>query len=504
MLFWAVDNPAPANYLLISGDRDFSNALHQLRMRRYNILLAQPQKASAPLVAAAKSVWFWTSLLAGGLPLTKSELQQLSNNSYVSSSDTLQIPVSDPIQINQPVDSFSESFLFGNQKFPNRGRGVDVRFKGKQIGRNVGKPNVSRTSSLPIGIQEDQNNANSHQLGYAPAKQFREPQQVSGAYNPKAPLSGPAPNFIPSNPDPSWNNSNPDPSWNNSNPDPSWNNSNNFQSNYQNHYPQPLRADDFPMQPPVTPGKYFPPNPHTHASQLMPPRPDGPSFSSGSLTNVNDIGKLNISDHPSIVHNRPTFQQRNGEQKPNSIYESPNPSSLSVPQNGQILPNTPPFYHDTSNTRYPHGPELPPSSSSPMGTTTALPAKGIWGTPGCPKPSEYVQGLIGIVLLTLNTLKNEKIMPTEANIADCIRYGDPKHRNTDVKKALESAVEQQMLVKQNIGVMQLYVSKNERLWKCVNPIGGNPKQYPKATWDGIQKFLTSPAGRSAIMASQCR
>ena len=38
MLFWAVDNPAPANYLLISGDRDFSNALHQLRMRRYNIL----------------------------------------------------------------------------------------------------------------------------------------------------------------------------------------------------------------------------------------------------------------------------------------------------------------------------------------------------------------------------------------------------------------------------------------------------------------------------------
>ncbi|KAL1134997.1 hypothetical protein V6Z11_A12G143300 [Gossypium hirsutum] len=70
MLFWAVDNPAPANYLLISGDRDFSNALHQLRMRRYNILLAQPMKASAPLVAAAKSVWLWMSLSAGGPPLS--------------------------------------------------------------------------------------------------------------------------------------------------------------------------------------------------------------------------------------------------------------------------------------------------------------------------------------------------------------------------------------------------------------------------------------------------
>ncbi|KAF9595335.1 hypothetical protein IFM89_039048 [Coptis chinensis] len=74
MLLWAVDNPAPANYLLISGDRDFSNALHQLRMRRYNILLAQPPNASAVLVAAANNVWLWTSLLAGGPPLTKGEV----------------------------------------------------------------------------------------------------------------------------------------------------------------------------------------------------------------------------------------------------------------------------------------------------------------------------------------------------------------------------------------------------------------------------------------------
>ncbi|KAK8543286.1 hypothetical protein V6N12_015845 [Hibiscus sabdariffa] len=35
--------------------KDFSNVLHQLPMRRYNILLAQPLKASPPLVAAAKS-----------------------------------------------------------------------------------------------------------------------------------------------------------------------------------------------------------------------------------------------------------------------------------------------------------------------------------------------------------------------------------------------------------------------------------------------------------------
>ncbi|KAH0771514.1 hypothetical protein KY290_015495 [Solanum tuberosum] len=68
MLFWAADNPAPANYLLISGDRNFSDAIHQLRMRRYNILLAQPLKASPALAAAATNVWQWTSLAAGGSP----------------------------------------------------------------------------------------------------------------------------------------------------------------------------------------------------------------------------------------------------------------------------------------------------------------------------------------------------------------------------------------------------------------------------------------------------
>jgi meiosis arrest female protein 1 len=61
-----------------------------------------------------------------------------------------------------------------------------------------------------------------------------------------------------------------------------------------------------------------------------------------------------------------------------------------------------------------------------------------------------------------------------------------------------------MVVAQSLGAMQLFVGKNEKLWKCVNPIGGSPKQIPKATWDEIQLFLISPAGRSAILASQCR
>lgn len=107
MLLWAVDNPAPANFMLISGDRDFSNALHQLRMRRYNILLAQPPRASVPLVAAAKNVWLWTSLASGGPPLASGESARLINNGccYVSNKEVSKHSASEQAQSSKPTDS---------------------------------------------------------------------------------------------------------------------------------------------------------------------------------------------------------------------------------------------------------------------------------------------------------------------------------------------------------------------------------------------------------------
>lgn len=73
MVFWAYDNPPPGNYLLISGDRDFSDLLHRLMMKKYEILLAQPQNASSrALVTAAKTVWLWESLAAGKPELAES------------------------------------------------------------------------------------------------------------------------------------------------------------------------------------------------------------------------------------------------------------------------------------------------------------------------------------------------------------------------------------------------------------------------------------------------
>ncbi|OVA16659.1 NYN domain [Macleaya cordata] len=528
MLFWAVDNPAPANYLLISGDRDFSNALHQLRMRRYNILIAQPQNASAPLLAAAKSVWLWTSLLAGGPPLKNGESPQFGNANNVNG-DTFKNPISEPVHINEYVDPSPESFSTENQNFFRTGGGGDNnKNKGKQARRNPSQPNISRTSSVPVGVQEGHSNGGFSQRGYSQTKQHKEaPHEFFGANKPRASSSGPIPNVNPaphefigankpkssssghipsSNPvnpapheffganNPRASSSGPIPSFSPVNPDPSWNNGNNLPSNHQHHYPQPLRPNNFPMQP-----NFGPSNFHTHGSYPVPPRPDGhTTIPSGPPTNIPDFSNLNISEYHNNVHYRPSSQH---EPKPNSIMESANPANLNVPHG--MVQSTTPFYHDPQNSRYPRGQDFGPPSSTAIVTNT-LPDNNAWGTTGRPKPSEYVQGLIGIVLLALNTLRNDKMTPTEANIADCIRYGDPKHRNIDVKKALDSAIEQQMVVKQSLGVLQYYVGKNEQLWRCVNPLGGNIKQYPKAIWDRIQKFLTSPDARSAIMASQCR
>ncbi|GLT88459.1 hypothetical protein SLE2022_064850 [Rubroshorea leprosula] len=246
MLLWAVDNPAPANYLLISGDRDFSNALHQLRMRRYNILLAQPLKASAPLIAAAKTVWLWTNLVVGEPPLPNGEPQQLGNGrsfNSVSTSGLVHIPVSDAIRISFP-----------------------------------------------------------------------------------------------------------------------------------------------------------------------------------------DVSKLNISGNSNGLHDSSlSVQQKQTIVQSNDAINKP-PNS----QNGRMVQNMPQFQHDPQGNGYPLGPEYPSSSSS-LVTSSVNPGNVTWGSPRCPKPSEFGQGLLGVIVLALNALKDEKIMPAEANVADS------KNESVKIKEVVSNA-----------------------------------------------------------------
>ncbi|KAK9111223.1 hypothetical protein Scep_018742 [Stephania cephalantha] len=65
LVSWVSLNPPPAHLFLISGDRDFANILHRLRMNNYNILLASSKSAPGVLFSAASIMWQWNSLLKG-------------------------------------------------------------------------------------------------------------------------------------------------------------------------------------------------------------------------------------------------------------------------------------------------------------------------------------------------------------------------------------------------------------------------------------------------------
>ncbi|KAJ8748699.1 hypothetical protein K2173_008144 [Erythroxylum novogranatense] len=447
MLFWAVDNPAPANYLLISGDRDFSNALHQLRMRRYNILLAQPLKASAPLIAAARSVWLWTSLSAGGAPLTSTESSQLATvTSQSRNSESSQF-------VHTPVFS-SEGFAVGNLNSSPGGKVGDMRNKGK-YGRSLSRP-----SSGSFGIQEGKSYDNSSQQEYTQGKQFKKaPHEFFGGVDPTARFPQ------------------------------------DISGSSQNGFMQPLRPNIPSIQQQPFAADFTSP-PNSHQNYGYRPRPNELGFSSAPLTNVPDISKLSMSEYSGYMKDVPNTQGQTVKDFKAGSHEYPNPATFGPHKEHNI--NSSP-----TNNWYPIAPGLPNPLSSQMVTSTTS-SNAIWGAQGHQSPSAYEQGLIGIILLALNTLRVEKIMPTETNIADCIRFGDQKHHSIDVRKALDCAIDKNMVVKQNLGALQLFVSKNGKLWKCVNPIGGNPNQYPRTTWDEILKFLTSSAGRSAMMTSNCR
>ncbi|CAN1196384.1 Meiosis regulator and mRNA stability factor 1 [Linum perenne] len=490
MLFWAVDNPAPANYLLISGDRDFSNALHQLRMRRYNILLAQPQNASAPLVAAAKTVWLFTSILSGGTPLTLTKSSQASSSSQTSSSSTMaQTGRYSSEHVNPralvPVGNHIDAYN-------SKGKVFDPKLKWKPVHSNGNATNpVENVEKKP---------------------ELRTPHDFFAVGEHGASENSSTANVLPDTSD----DHRKDPSSHYNNP------------NYQhpNHQMYPSRPNTFPPQQSYVPSYQMPPHgyhpmpsrPDNHGYHPMPPRPDfrypsssvtnAPNtnnhsmpatarpdyrYKSISVANVPDISKLSISEFPNYTSASSGFNHEPpNEYKVGSFSVSGwNPSSLNVPP-------AKPVTH--ASIWRPRGPAYPPISSSPSVPNGVL-NNAIQVTQA---HSDYVKGLIEVILRALDTLKHEQVSPIKANISYCIRFGDQEHRNTDVQKALDFAIEHKRIVMQGAGSLRLFVRTNEKIWQCVNLKGGNPDLFPAVTWDRIRNFITSQDGRSALLASECR
>ncbi|XP_008781423.2 uncharacterized protein LOC103701216 [Phoenix dactylifera] len=65
LVYWVSQNPPPVHFFLISGDRDFANILHRLRMSNYNVLLASTDTSPGVLCSAATIMWPWSALVKG-------------------------------------------------------------------------------------------------------------------------------------------------------------------------------------------------------------------------------------------------------------------------------------------------------------------------------------------------------------------------------------------------------------------------------------------------------
>ncbi|KAI3715579.1 hypothetical protein L6452_22565 [Arctium lappa] len=119
LMYWVSQNPPPAHLFLISGDRDFANILHRLRMNNYNILLASKENAPAVLCSAASIMWQWTALVKGE-NLSGKHFNQPPDGPYASWYGHYRGPLDDPfascnqtscVQSEEVSDSNSEAKL---------------------------------------------------------------------------------------------------------------------------------------------------------------------------------------------------------------------------------------------------------------------------------------------------------------------------------------------------------------------------------------------------------
>uniref|UniRef100_A0A0D9X1Z0 NYN domain-containing protein n=1 Tax=Leersia perrieri TaxID=77586 RepID=A0A0D9X1Z0_9ORYZ len=500
MLFWAIDNPPPANYLLISGDRDFSNALHKLTMRRYNILLAQPPNVSQALTAAAKCVWLWKSLVAGEPPLAESP--------YISSTASGNTVVLDTSK-NINSDSSDTTTTHANPQMQNGiqsdnqkgGNGkTDKQSKVKQPRRNqsdnVSEPASNEESSGEVAKNPKENISNLPRQSSIPSSSSSESldgAKVNQTSKPKVP-----PFSLPKNPANSAHShrkTSPhtaESATKNGAPD-SGNGSGHNPKHHKPHTSQSPRPQN-PFTRPHSGSGAFRTSSSQRTNSCPPPAghsgaptaplqswPSAPPYHSPPV-NYPDMSRINSSGCPREIHDNQGF---------NMNYH---PNHSAAPHNVQPAPHN---VHHAYND-YSYRPPTPPSMPSNMQNT------GQWGgNPGSPQPSSDPQGLIRNILGALEVLKMEKIPPTEQYISDCIHYGDSNLPNFDVKMALELAIQHQAVVMKKLGPMSFFLGKNQNLWKCVNIMDINAK-YPKETFDAVHKFISSTTGSSAIKNSRSK
>uniref|UniRef100_A0A453HMF3 HTH OST-type domain-containing protein n=1 Tax=Aegilops tauschii subsp. strangulata TaxID=200361 RepID=A0A453HMF3_AEGTS len=106
LVYWIAQNPPPAHFFLISGDKHFANILHRLRMSNYNILLACPNTEPSILCSAATIMWPWEALIKGE-GFTRKHFNQPPDGLSCSWYGNYRGALDDPFQKAEPKHSMN-------------------------------------------------------------------------------------------------------------------------------------------------------------------------------------------------------------------------------------------------------------------------------------------------------------------------------------------------------------------------------------------------------------
>ncbi|KAG4392738.1 hypothetical protein AAZX31_04G184300 [Glycine max] len=94
IMFWALNNPPPAHFFLISSDIGFAGLLHRLNLNNYCILLAGSTNARV-LSTAATITWQWYKLLRGENLIAK-HFNHAPDGPYASWYGNFGVPLENP------------------------------------------------------------------------------------------------------------------------------------------------------------------------------------------------------------------------------------------------------------------------------------------------------------------------------------------------------------------------------------------------------------------------
>lgn len=493
MLLWALDHPPPAHILLVSGDGDFANALHRLRLKRYNILLACPVIHVQPaLLGAAKKVWYWKDLAKGQLVERESSQPTETTDEYfvlpnggskssLSSSDKFQqklgLGCSNGSVMHTQPPLVSTGFDSPQKMGQNMGDSVTAgpaTSKGKDCTSSIfsqfenlclqseEKRHLTKDASRDCNQSVTDTVRDSRSQSYALSHEGRNGHHVKGDFN-----------------------------YNVSDTRIKQSGMNNTSVKVRANYGASVSSND----------------PHSAGSSHIVPNFIRPVMSStGAQSGGSTVSSMGFGHPPHLMPRAPNyedFREHLAVNMPsgNALnFKPPSPAIHDSHSPGRLMPKVPVKYAppNLEAARPPLSKVSDPRAVVPQ-IHAAASSSLLTSNLGVLLHDPYLD----MVYTAMKTLKHNMLPPTEANLLACIHYWNQQHGNFDLKQWLTSAVEQGKVIKTQIGrgLAMFFPPDKQGPWDCIDP-GNMQVNYSHDVWNELRQFLLYGEQKQSFLSSQ--